>query len=310
MHAADQLRRGRRAAQQHAPERREVAARAVGMIEQHDDLRRDAAQGVQALALDRLEHGGRVEGVVDERRAALRELDGDARHGADVREGEARGEVLRGGRGAARVAARLDLRHGEKVPVREAGALRHAGRAAGEHDGDRVVGGDRDGRRGAAPAQVRDGSGRARGEARGREPDHLAELGQPRAEPLHRVAEVGVVPALDGEQEGCARAAEDVPDLRPPVAHVDAGRDRAEARGAEVGNQVEGRGRQEERHHVAAADAACGEGRGGPVGERVPVAVGEALAPVAEGLGVGRLARGRAEEIAERAGAGHESTVS
>ncbi len=143
--------------------------------------------------------------------------------------------------------------------------------------------------------------GGAGSEACGRVPDHVAELGQPRAQPFHRGAEVGLVPALDGEQEGCARAAEDVPDLRPPVAHVDAGRDRAEARGAEVGDQVEGRGRQEERHHVAAADAACGEGRGGPVGERVPVAVGEALAPVAEGLGVGRILRGRAEEVAEHA---------
>src|SRR5207244_4946833 len=115
--------------------------------------------------------GGGVEGGVDEGRGPVRELDRDARHGAHVREGEAGGEVLAGGRGAARVAARLDLGDGEEVPVREAGALRRAGRAAREHDGDGVVGGDGDGdgRRWTAPAQVGDRPGRARGKARGRE---------------------------------------------------------------------------------------------------------------------------------------------
>ena len=65
-------------------------------------------------------------------------------------------------------------------------------------------------------------------------------------------AEVGVVPARDAEQQARARAREDVADLGAAVAHVDAGRDGAEARRGEVGDQVERRRRQEQRDDVAA----------------------------------------------------------
>ncbi len=305
MHAADQLGRGRRAADEHAPERREVAAWPVGMVEQHDDLRRDAAQVREALALDRLEDGRGIEGVVHERRAEVRDLEPDARHGADVREGEPGGEVLLTLGHAARVAPPLDLDQREEAPVRVPGALRHPRRAAGEDDGGRVVGGDGGAGGRGRRAEVRDRAGGGRTEPVGGEPDDVAQLGQLRPQRLDDGAEVGVVPAVDGEEAARARTREHVADLRPPVADVDAGGDRAEPRRPEIGDEVERRGRQQERHDVAPPHAARGERAGGPLGERIPVGVGQALAAVAEGLGVGRAACGLAQQLGQ-GGRGHE----
>jgi hypothetical protein len=105
----------------------------------------------EPLALDRLEDRGGVERVVHERRAAVPDLNRDARHRPDVREREPGGEVLLEGRRARGVAPRVDLGDRAEVPVREARALRDAGRAAREDDRDRVVRRDGNRRRAAAP---------------------------------------------------------------------------------------------------------------------------------------------------------------
>ena len=113
------------------------------------------------------------------------------------------------------------------------------------------------------------------------------------------------MPAIDAEEKDGARAAEDVADLAPAVADVDASGDRAEPGGAEVGDQVERRRRQEEGDDVAAADAAGRERRRDSVGEPVPVAVREALVAIAEGLGVRRLGRRGAEQRGQGRGGEH-----
>src|SRR5262245_12009949 len=93
----------------------------------------------------------------------MTELNPDPDHRADVREGEAGSQVLLEGRGAAAVTAILDVRDGEEVPVREACALRDAGRAAREHDRGDVVRSDLDAGR-FATAQRVDRVDRARAE--------------------------------------------------------------------------------------------------------------------------------------------------
>ena len=281
------------------------------MVEEHDHLRRDATEILQALALDHLEHRRGIEGVVHDRCAPVGDLDRDPRHRPDVREGEARGEMFRRGRCTPRMAATIDLGQGEEVPVVVPGALRDAGRPAREDDRDGIIGcGGNGRRRTGAASEIGDRVRRPDTQPIRREPDDLGEPGKLGAEPLDRAAEVRLVPLLDREQAARAGAAEDVADLAPPVADVDAGRDGAETRGAEVGDQVEGGGRQEERHHVASPHAPHCEAGRDPVGERVPVGVGEPLVPVAERLGCGRLARRVAQEVGDGGGAHDQSSHS
>ena len=276
------------------------------MVEEGDQLGGDAAQVREALALDRRQHRGGVEGVVDQGDAQVGDLHRDPRHRPDVGEGEARGEVPLLVRHAPRMPARLDVGDGEEARMRVPGAFRRARGAAREDDGDGVGRVDRDGgRRGRLARQRRHHPGRALSQLVGVEPEHAGELRQLVAHRLDDRAEVDLVPAVDGEQEPRAGLPEHVPDLAPPVADVEAGGHRAEAGGGQVADEVQRCRGQQQRDDAAPLDAVGPEGGGQAVGEQVPVAIREPLVPIAEGLGPGRLAGGRAEEVAQGSCGGH-----
>ena len=269
------------------------------MVEERDQLGGNAAQMREPLAFDRRQHRGRIEGVVDDRAAEVGDLHGDPGHRADVREGQAGGEVRLEPRHASGVAARLDLGDGEEARMRVPGPFRRAGRAAGEDDGDRVarVGRGR-GRRRRAARERRHDVRRAPSQLVGVEPEDLGELRKVGADRVEDRAEVDVVPAVDRDQQPGARPLEHVADLAPPVAHVETRGHGAEPRRGEVGDQIQWCRGQQERDDVALPDAVAPERRGQAVGQRVPVAIGEPFTAIAEGLGLGRLACDRAQKIA------------
>ena len=159
----------------------------------------------------------------------------------------------------------------------------------------------------AGAAEALDDRPRARPDVVGRQPLGRRELRQLRPERLDDPAEIGVEPVARAEQALRARLAEHVADLRPSVAHVDAGRDRAEASGRHVGDGVERRRRQQECHDVAAPDAARGEPAGQAIGERVPVAVREALVAIAEGVGLRGVGRGCTQQRGNGGGGRHHA---
>ena len=143
------------------------------MVEQGDQLGRDAAEMGEAFALDRREYRPNVERIVDQRRAEVGDLHRDARHRADVREREAGSQVLLEARQPVGVAARLDVGDREEARMRVARTLRRPGRAAGEHDRSRVVGVDGR-RRGRRRPERSHHARRAALEIGGVEPEHLA----------------------------------------------------------------------------------------------------------------------------------------
>ena len=183
--------------------------------------------------------------------------------------------------------------------MRVPGALRSARRAAGEDDGGGVARVDRSrGRRGRIARQRGHDPCRASPQVIGVEPEDLGQLREVGAHRLDDCAKVHVVPAVDGEEQPRARLPEQVTDLAPPVADVDPRGHRAQPSRGEVGDQIQRGGGQQQRDDAAALDPVRPERGGQPVGQRVPVAIGEPLVPIAEGLGVGRLACGRAQQIA------------
>jgi hypothetical protein len=194
----------------------------------------------------------------------------------------------------------VDLREREQVPVRVEGALRYAGRAAREHDRDRIVGSTRGRRR--LRAERGYGVRRARLQQLARQPDDLAE-------PVDRRACLRPRSGSPRRQRStaikCARA-EDVADLRPPVAHVDAGRDHTDAGRSEVRDQVEGRRREQEGDDLARADAACGDPHRDTRREYVPVTVRQSLGAVAERLRVRVFAGGLVQQLSERRRGEHD----
>src|SRR5262249_57529415 len=99
-------------------------------------------------------------------------------------------------------------------------------------------------------------------------------------------AEVGVVPALDGEEQARPGARQDVADLAAPVARVDPGGDRAEARRRQVGDEVERRGRQEQRDDVPLPHAARRQTAREAIREPVPVAGRPPRRAIPDRLGV------------------------
>ena len=121
--------------------------------------------------------------------------------------------------------------------------------------------------------------------------------------------EVGVVPARDPEQQARARAREDVPDLGAAVAHVDARRHGADARRGEVGDEIERRGRQEQRDDVAGPHAARPERSAQPIGQGIPVAIAQAFAAVAERVGGGIFPGGMAQQGSDGGGRGHDGRL-
>ena len=96
LHAPDQLGRRRRAAEQHVRERAQIAPRAVGVVEEHDGLGREwrrCGSGARARSRSSTAAVSKVSWISDTPRVA--DLDGDARHRADVRERQSGGEMQR-----------------------------------------------------------------------------------------------------------------------------------------------------------------------------------------------------------------------
>ena len=95
---------------------------------------------------------------------------------------------------------------------------------------------------------------------------------------------------------------EDGVDLAPPDPGVQPGGDGASLRGGRVAHRVVDRGRQHQRHHVPAPDAAAEKLGREQVGPRQPLAEGHPLVAVDVGLAFAQLNGDRVHELLHRGG--------
>ena len=123
------------------PQARDVAARAVGMVEQRVVDRRRPGQHRDPLAFDELEHDAGVEHREREDRRAAHEAREAAGLVAEDVEERVRDQVAVAGAEVGPVAP-VEVR-AQRLAVRHHDALRAAGRSRREHDVARVVGADR-----------------------------------------------------------------------------------------------------------------------------------------------------------------------
>ena len=255
------------------------------MAQHQGDLGGDAGHRRHAVALGELERVPRPPAGHEHGRAAAVQVAGQLGGGTEV------GQRRRRQRGAARCVgphvAGVDGGDGVDLALPEHRALRGAGGARGEHDGDRAVGvGGQGGQVGGAAlvGQVGQQVGHAGGG------DDLDQVG------VTQVArDGGVGPEVSGGQhQPRCRPLEDGGPLGDGQPGVDPSGDGAEAGGGDVGHDVVGDGGQDQRHHVALAHAAGPQAGGhgpGPigqlaVGQRPPVGR-EVGGSIAEPLGGG-----------------------